>query len=457
MLSATSLVTLSLYVFFFDSKSVYPPPGDDWPLTCAVSSTPETGTPSAPSADAWLGSNLHPSNQLVYQIPTERFWDNLRGDKKYITSWPSSGWTNDVMTMGNLFYMARLTGRIPIFPKFVPTHAALDGDHRSIPFSEVFDTKYLSQKTGIPVLEWPQVKDENSTHVDNLGCWNVWEATQEAEHHPRNSQTPDEISVDISYTKLPKDIKTTDIFTTFWHLAPYSQSNVRERRLRDQSPDPSPLHQVTLHPSEHLLCFDYLYYVTAQWPYDFLEPWSPAWTDAMQYFRWTERLETIADKYLRRAMHITDDSVSTPAYIAVHVRHADFAVHCEGDYSSKEDCYAPLSAYAIRVREIQLELLEKKGIDVTRVVMTSDERDPAWWADVDALGWVYVDSEKEKVVEEYGAWYPVFIDAVIQSGGVGFVGTEQSTMSYIAMRRVETWQEGVGKIVQWGFPGADDH
>jgi len=53
--------------------------------------------------------------------------------------------------------------------------------------------------------------------------------------------------------------------------------------------------------------------------------------------------------------------------------------------------------------------------------------------------------------------YPVLIDAVIQSGGVGFLGTDRSTMSTLARRRVQSWHNGVVRTVKWGQKGADDH
>ena len=45
--------------------------------------------------------------------------------------------------------------------------------------------------------------------------------------------------------------------------------------------------------------------------------------------------------------------------------------------------------------------------------------------------------------------HEVFVDAVIQSGGVGFLGTRGSTMSLLAMRRTVDWQGGLGKLVSW--------
>ena len=53
--------------------------------------------------------------------------------------------------------------------------------------------------------------------------------------------------------------------------------------------------------------------------------------------------------------------------------------------------------------------------------------------------------------------YPLLVDAVIQSSGIGFIGTTGSTMSVLAGRRVESWYDGVFKLVKWGTAHADDH
>ena len=45
--------------------------------------------------------------------------------------------------------------------------------------------------------------------------------------------------------------------------------------------------------------------------------------------------------------------------------------------------------------------------------------------------------------------YPVFIDAVLQSSGIGLIGTHGSTMSVLAGRRVHDWYNGVYKDVQF--------
>lgn len=57
--------------------------------------------------------------------------------------------------------------------------------------------------------------------------------------------------------------------------------------------------------------------------------------------------------------------------------------------------------------------------------------------------------------------YPVIldaiIDAIIQSRGLGFVGTDRSTFSALARRRVQEWNNGAVRTVKWGQPDADQH
>lgn len=154
------------------------------------------------------------------------------------------------------------------------------------------------------------------------------------------------------------------------------------------------------------------------------------------------------------------------------MRHGDFGNWCEG--VPVEECFASIPVIARRVREVQEELsIKHSGMSVRHVIMTSDERDEAWWDLVKAQGWYRVDHSNTAV--QYGRWfvlpslfpslrtspavvrYPVIIDAVVQSKGMGFVGTDRSTFSILARRRVEDWQRGVTRTVKWGSKGADDH
>ena len=92
------------------------------------------------------------------------------------------------MTYINLIYLGLITDRVPVIAMFTPSHIA---PAPTMAFGEVFDVPRFSRDSGMPLLEWKEVKDPNSEVVDDLGCWNVWEAVQYYEHYPRGSSLTD--------------------------------------------------------------------------------------------------------------------------------------------------------------------------------------------------------------------------------------------------------------------------
>ncbi|KAI6012459.1 hypothetical protein F5J12DRAFT_781406 [Pisolithus orientalis] len=338
--------------------------------------------------------------------PTQSLRDNLRNDTKYITSWLNAGWIS-----------------------FHPISARR---HLLYPSAMFLTSHVLSKALRIPVLEWDQVKDVNSSSLDELGCWAVWPIVEQGAP-PRDS---------FPHSKAKSG-----------QLARLAYPEARETAI-SQPPDPSPQHQVSLPPDDHLLCYDYLYYtaVTSAWEWNW--DYSPVWRFVGKHMHWNATLEKLADEHARRAMNISDGE-PTPPFISIHMRHGDFRIYC--NEFSDDQCFVPLPAVARRVAEVQQELFDKKGINVSHVIMTSDERDPNWWAEVRKYGWTWVDYAAERTVEKYGRWYPVLLDAILQSRGAGFVGTEYSTMSLLALRRVQDWDDGAVRMAKWGRPGADDH
>ncbi|KIP02086.1 hypothetical protein PHLGIDRAFT_112444 [Phlebiopsis gigantea 11061_1 CR5-6] len=394
----------------------------------------------------------------VVGAPTSSFRDNLRNDTQYITSWLSAGWNNDVMTYMNLMYLGLVTDRVPVVAMFTPSH--IGGDAGVITFGEVFDVPRYIEESGNPLVEWLDVKDPESPVVDDLGCWNVWESVQYYEHFPRGSSVPDWLGLDISYTRAPEWVKQIpgyehDKCSTFSTLARLAYPEDRAKNLGDALP--SPQHHAVLDPDEQMLCYDYLYYACAAQSSEYDYSYAPQWKDVGKYMHWTPEIDIIVGQYVNRAFDLPEDG-PVPPYITVHVRHGDFKNWC-WEAELPEDCFAPLPVIARRVREVQQEIVERHGvyIPMTRVIMTSDETDQTWWDEVAALGWARMDHEKERTNERYGRWYPVILDAAIQSNGLGFVGTDRSTFSTLSRRRVMDWQDGATRMVLWGRKGADDH
>ncbi|EMD41919.1 hypothetical protein CERSUDRAFT_110476 [Gelatoporia subvermispora B] len=459
-LSAASLITFATFSLFSD------PHRDTYSIPDVVRPSPEV------ELEEPLLPPIHEDHRYSDEMsldepeyspyvvgpPTESFRDNLRNDTKYITSWISAGWTNDVMTYANMVYLGSITDRVAILPMFIPSH--IGGDAGDISFGEVFDVPRFIRDSGIPAVEWSEVKDPQSEELEPLGCWNVWEAVQYNEHHPRHSWVTPKLGLDVSYTTAPDWVKMIpnyehDHCSTFWALAKLSYPEERLNNIGHATP--SLEMGFVVDPDDHLLCYDFLYYAGAAGENEFDHDFSPAWRYVARHFRWTSRIEGITSMYIRRAFGLSEDA-DVPPYIAIHVRHGDFGNWC-WQAEQPEDCFAPIPVIARRVREVQDELRRKKGIDVpmTRVIITSDEKDEAWWNETAALGWVKIDHDELQTAQIYGRWYPVVLDAAIHSYAQGFVGTDRSTFSVLSRRRVEDWQDGVTRTVKWGYKDADAH
>lgn len=96
---------------------------------------------------------------------------------------------NDVITMMNLIYLAKITDRIPIIPTFTPSWH-IGGDAPGIAFGEIFDVPRFIEEAGTELLEWQDVKDPRSQEIEELGCWSVWQTVQKEEDRPRESDAP---------------------------------------------------------------------------------------------------------------------------------------------------------------------------------------------------------------------------------------------------------------------------
>ncbi|ELU44476.1 hypothetical protein AG1IA_01505 [Rhizoctonia solani AG-1 IA] len=340
-------------------------------------------------------------------------------------------------------------------------------------FGDVFDVSRLANELGMHILEWREVKNSAlDTHlakgsiqpeVEKIGCWSTWALSSFSNGQPRYSDVPGLYNLD-SFT-LSGGSKKGQYYLSLWSLASLAYRATREWAYGVQSSRTLPLTSGTgerIAPGEKLLCFDLLYYIGLANEEEWWKDYAPYWPKIGVHLHWTSQLLELAQGYLRRHFKVKDGE-PIPPFISVHVRRADFAGWCPSNMS-REACFATPDDYAKRVREVQASLrLQSTPIDVRSVLVTSDERDPGWWEEMAEFGpeWGWVDHKAEGTVEKYGKCeihrYPVVLDAVFQSLGTGFVGTDRSTMSLLSQRRVESWNNGVASLVKWGSPNADAH
>ncbi|TFK35143.1 hypothetical protein BDQ12DRAFT_655831 [Crucibulum laeve] len=389
--------------------------------------------------------------------PTSRFRNNLRDDLYYVTSMGNAGFTNQFMGLGNLIYLAMLSNRIPILPAFAPHHH-LPMEAGVIPFGDLFDLPYLRTALQMPILEWRDVKALPSassedpyspSEVESIGCWAAGSAAvspETVESYVRH------VGLDVSYTHVPSNTRTHPenfgdhslLFAPLAALIHPSGPSIQSKTLplAKESPNGS-----RLPPDILISCFERLYYVVSVSfaPDEWGLAWSPAWNFVGQHLRFTEPIKNLAKQYLRAIFDVPYNS-QLPPFIAVHIRRGDMNALCNG-----ADCYQHLSTYEKAVKEIQDELLIKRGIFVKNILVASDETNLTYWKDVNILGWKSINHTEEMTNERYGLWYPILIDSVAQSLATGFVGTFPSTFSMVSQRRVDFWNDGVTRMVSYSY------
>nr|GAT55609.1 predicted protein [Mycena chlorophos] len=381
--------------------------------------------------------------------PGASFRDALLPNERYITSWGSSaGWSNDVISFIHLIYLGQETNRIAVLPYHTSTHLPWEAQGQ-LSFGEAFDVPRLAKALGRPVLEWNDIKLWNGTQVtwDAIGCWDLWSKLSE-DKAPRESYgVTHRLGLDIAYTPAPDYVRASDFHVGFSALTTLAWPDSRAVALADTTEaKPSLGSHHTSPPDEQLLCFDFLYYVGSFHSFEIGLQYSPAWNTVGRHMHWNPSLDRLVDLFLQALFGLADGT-TIPPFISIHARHTDFAAYCSPEPG--QPCFTSLDAYTQEVERLQKRIFERKGIEVKHVVVTSDETDPSWWAGVKAAGWFVPDHDGLGTADYLGVWYPVLIDAVIQSRGQGFIGTEGSTMSILAARRVEDWQDGEASLLRF--------
>ncbi|KZO99639.1 hypothetical protein CALVIDRAFT_354484 [Calocera viscosa TUFC12733] len=385
----------------------------------------------------------------VLGAPKTRLTENLKPDVKYISTFVSSGWTNDVMTYGNMLYLALLTQRVPILGPFVPSHLQASAGY--IPFGDVFDIPRMARDMNWPLLEWSDVKDADRGVQEEVGCWSAWMGTSRTITEPKSSWVTSVFGLDVSYTAVPYDRKMYPENDQEPHLLHGKLMELgfptgRQKALSQSTPRATSQGNA-LEPSDQLLCFDQMYAVSVDTPWEWFTDSSPVWRFVGKHMRWNPNAEALAQAYLAQHWGLAKGE-PIPPYISVHIRRGDFGDKCKYLGKNGTGCLPTTNQLKRRVGEVQTQLLEK-GISTDKVLITSDEKDPAWWEEIQQAGYTWIDHVAAQTDTRYGEWYSPLLDAIFHSSGAGFVGTDSSTMSMLAARRVAEWNDGPSAFLQW--------
>lgn len=141
-----------------------------------------------------------------------------------------------------------------------------------------------------------------------------------------------------------------------------------------------------------------------------------AWNNVGTHMRWQPGLIQLADDYLRHAFGLPANA-PLPHYMAIHIR--------RGDFSDMWKRVTP-RMYAYRAWQV-LRDAATAGISASKVIVTTDEKDPEWLDQLRAYGFIIVDHTAAKTGERLGWWMPTVLDAVLLSRAKVLVGVPAST------------------------------
>ncbi|KAG8846384.1 hypothetical protein FRB96_001997 [Tulasnella sp. 330] len=419
----------------------------------------------------WTTTDTLKSGLYVMGPPGVSLDGNLKADIRYVTAFLYAGWTNQFISQCHLILLAMMSRRVPILSPFIAHGGHLGGNESPIDFSVIFDMPRLSHDLQWPILEWSQLKlsvltSNVTTRHEELNCWALTRSESKSEVYGTEIQRP--FNFDITYTTAPDfAFMPNDWWGSFTGLANllqpegYEYAMSHSDKLRSFAPygDGKPqMVNSTISPDQHMACFNHIYFLGGRTNYEYEHDVNPMWNLVGVNVHFTSHMDELANGYIRRIFDVSINA-RIPPFISIHIRRADFEGWCEPG-RDRDYCLAPISAYARRLGQVQHELAGKHGPQsplsrVGEVIVTSDEADPNWWAQIARLGWKTVDHEREQTVEKFGHWYPSLIDSIILSKGAGCVGTARSTFSNIAEARVKDWNGGPIRKVRWGSPDAD--
>ncbi|GAA6052624.1 hypothetical protein JCM3770_006408 [Rhodotorula araucariae] len=379
---------------------------------------------------------LGPENPLKSNIPLHSYRANLKEGSGYVTSFPHGGLTSQLIELFKLVHIAQRLDRAAILTELKAEHSE-GGD---VPLSDFFDLKSFVYYSNVSMVEWREVKipDITGTQVESLSCWG-WKDERPLRRY--NIQThfwpfPGQLQV-------PSSIETSITFPGIEVLA--SQDNtpwLRETAVRLHGS----IENAPAFPDQQLMCFENLFFVPSikfvkgqpdtSYTLEELRPDGPVWSAVGRHLRFNNYVNHIVDEFLAALV-----GSRRRQFVAIHIR--------QGKNRMSKASQEVIDMYEAGVDQVQAELKKRRGgpkKDLP-VLFATDSDDPVFINKLGRLGWTYLDHREFATSARYGGWMPSLIDSAVLSRAQGFVGTKMSTFSYVAARRVETWQAGPTVIV----------
>lgn len=380
---------------------------------------------------------------LKSSVPLHSFRSNLKDGRGYVTSFPYGGLTNQLVEVFKLAHLGQRLDRVAVLPELKASRK----DGGDVLLSTFFNLKEWSFKTEVSMVEWKSVKtaDTSETEPEQLSCWG-WR--DEGALHRYNIKTnfwppPGQLTI-------PSGAETAMTFPAIEVLESQPQTQWLTRSANKYY---GSVANAPPFPDDQLLCFESLEHVTStkfikgqvdhSYSVDELAPDDPVWMNVGQHLRFSRHVNRLTDELIASLL-----GSATKPFIGVHIRQTE-------SWPTGRTPATFLNAFDVATKVVQEELALRKTPSVVRlgrrkllpVLFTTDSEDAIFVKKLTDLGWILIDHREFATATRFGGWYPGLLNSAVLSRAAGFVGTAKSSATIMAARRVESWNNGVTRIV----------
>lgn len=424
---------------------------------------------------------------------------NLDPNNKYLSFLPFGGLTNQFIAVQNAAYVALKLNRTLVLPPIISNSHDHKNTHQR--WSQYMDLPKLTQLTGLPVLEWSQVRplteEQRQVGLDQaLQSTHLW--------GPYHSETDTWAAVAenmtcqivYGYGRPDFDINFSAQNFMFHFLirpvfvppvAPRPDAPVydRQRIVHDnQEPEDLVIVEDLLDryndfdgrsPEDVAAGKANMLFLSHTFKLKAVERGGVFWKVAgknmhfepklMEYATLRINEEIKGDRNIEvlpnndpEEVELTESEHQNPVsedgtlvteiqapttripHIAVHLRRGDIWTKCRGAKKAVENCVLPMELYAQAVERAREYAAKSLGlVSHLPVVVTTDTTSEEDFAKIKELGWHRLDHMKYGTTEIWGTFGSAMVDAAILAHADVLVGSAVSTMSRIAGARQKGW------------------
>ncbi|KAG0363922.1 hypothetical protein BC939DRAFT_473120 [Gamsiella multidivaricata] len=387
----------------------------------------------------WDHKNTQNPKEVVAPPPTNVFFAYL----------PMGGGNNQFTSLQKAAILAKDLKRTLLIPPISPnSHIKVWSGPR---YSEFYDLEAFSVKSGIPVLEWHDIKHTPENPPSEF-THNWPSFSEEFPCIPNGGiGVNDKNLYDHFRTQFLMDFKATVPASDKTMGKSGDFIHARDVLLKDANPDKP----------EMWKCLSCPYFLGSE------ELNDRAWHEVGLHLKFNDKIETMVDEILDLLLPpVKEDSGRRhPEFIIIHLRRGDIVNKCKPGQDEKE-CLVQIEEIAEKVDEIEkqrrikaLESVNDTNAEVVLerlpVLVATNEKRPKELEKLEKLGWIMLDhgdsvkdtegnevSSKTKklgTMTTLGPFYPPMLDAVLLTRGDYLIGMSNSRMSRLATQRGSAW------------------